>query len=237
MSHNVEINKLVKKKMAYHFDYARILIVDDDEKYLASLRRILKGHFEIVTTRDPVQALKLVEFSGPFAVVISDYRMPVMNGIELFSRIVSIDKNVQRIMLTGYAELQMAIDAINHGKITSFLTKPTPAASIRAVVIDALQAYNQLCSRTFQPIPGPAQQPDIFPEAKSIPKLFASLTVKEKEILFLLAKGLSNEEISIKLNITVGTVKSHINNLFGKMGVNRRSKVIAKGIELGLLRI
>ncbi|SEO97482.1 response regulator [Propionispora vibrioides] len=121
----------------------RILIVDDDEAYLASLRRIMRGHFDVVTTKDPVQALKIFEFQGPFAVVISDYRMPFMNGIELFSRIQNLDKQVQRIMLTGHAELQMAIDAINHGKINAFLTKPIPATSIRSIVIDSIQAYNQ----------------------------------------------------------------------------------------------
>ena len=98
---------------------ARILVVDDDESCLASLRRTFRGHFDIVATNDPVLALKIFELQGSFAVVISDFQMPFMNGIQLFSRILDMNKDVQRIMMTGHADLQMAIDAVNHGKITA----------------------------------------------------------------------------------------------------------------------
>jgi len=211
----------------------RILVVDDDENYLASIRRIMRGHFIIVTTTDPVQALKIIKYQGPFAVVISDFRMPFMNGIELFSKIVTIDNRIQRIMLTGCAELQMAIDAVNRGKITAFLTKPTPAGTIRMVVLDAIRTYNEYLageSATFE------IQTSLLSGKEHSTNLYSPLTVKETEILSWLAKGCSNGEISIKLNITVGTVKCHVNNLFGKMGVNSRNKVVAKAMELGLLK-
>ncbi len=190
---------------------------------------------EILTTKDPLQALKIVEHQGPFAVIISDYRMPVMNGIELFSRILMIDKKVQRILLTGYPELQMAIDAVNHGKITAFLTKPTPSVSLRSVVMEAAQTYREShANGQGQEIP---EAPDKEPAAGQIDaKLFAPLTVKEKEILALVAKGFSNAEISTNMTITVGTVKTHINNLFWKLDVNSRTKMIAKAIELGLIK-
>lgn len=214
----------------------RILIVDDDEHYLAALRRIMHGHFEITTTRDPVQALKIIEHQGPFAVVISDYQMPFMNGIELFSRIVAINKHIHRILITGHADLQMAIDAVNHGKITAFLTKPTPAASIRSVVLDAINAYTaDFCrpGERHEAQEAPANPP--LPRS-NVPGLYAPLTVKEKEVLALLAKGFSNEEISLQLNISIGTVKSHLNNLFGKMDVNSRTKVVARARDLGLIK-
>lgn len=214
----------------------RVLIVDDDENYLASVRRVLHGQCEILTTKDPLQALKIVEHQGPFAVVISDYRMPVMNGIELFSRILTIDKRVQRILLTGYPELQMAIDAVNHGKITAFLTKPTPSVSLRSVVLEAAQTYKESQYANGQGQEAP-EAPEKEPAAgQSEAKLFAPLTVKEKEVLTLVAKGFSNAEISMNMSITVGTVKTHINNLFWKMDVNSRTKMIAKAIELGLIK-
>jgi DNA-binding NarL/FixJ family response regulator len=211
----------------------RILVVDDDESYLASIRRIMRGHFIIVTTTDPVQALKIIEYQGPFAVVISDYRMPFMNGIELFSKIIAIDNRIQRIMLTGCAELQMAIDAVNRGKITAFLTKPTPAGTIRLVILDAIRTYNECL---VGKLVTPKNQNTLLSTKESSTGLYFPLTVKETEILSWLAKGCSNEEISIKLNITVGTVKSHVNNLFGKMGVNSRCKVVAKAMELDLIK-
>jgi len=213
-------------------NHVKILIVDDDEAYLASLRRIMRGHFETVTTTDPIQALKLIEHQGPFAVVISDFRMPFMNGIELFSKITQIDNNVQKIMLTGCAELQMAIDAINHGKISAFLTKPTPSSSIRSVVLDAIRTYKEIIIRDQA---SPEMQDKRLPTHPHS-KLYDSLTIKEKEVLTLLTKGFSNVEISVELNITPGTVKTHVNNLFYKMDVNSRSKVVAKAITLGLIK-
>jgi DNA-binding NarL/FixJ family response regulator len=215
---------------------SRILVVDDDEKYLSSLRRMMHGHFDVVTTKDPIQALKILEYQGPFAVVISDFRMPVMNGIDLCSKIGIIDNNIQKILLTGYAELQMAIDAINRGKINAFLTKPIPAVSLRSVVIEAIRTYHErknCIPREQETTPPPIAKPFMDNPAS---KLYAPLTVKEKEVLCLLAKGFSNAEISQELNITVGTVKTHLNNLFSKMDVTSRAKVLAKGIELGLVK-
>ena len=211
-------------------NHTRILIVDDDESCLASMRRIFRGQFQIVTTKDPILALKIFALQGPFAVVISDFQMPYMNGIEFFSRIFAADKHVQRIMFTGHADLQMVIDAINHGRITAFLTKPTPAESIRFVVLGAIQTYNQI-RNTIVPEPLPRI------EHNQSQELYVSLTLKETEVLTLLAKGFSNEEISLEMNITVGTAKSHLNNLLGKMGVNSRAKVVVKGIEMGLIKI
>jgi DNA-binding NarL/FixJ family response regulator len=214
-------------------DQTRILVVDDDECCLASMRRIFRGRFEIVTTKDPMLALKIFELQGPFAVVISDFQMPFMNGIQLFSQIFAMDKHVQRIMLTGHAELQMAIDAVNQGRITAFLTKPIPAASIRSIVLNAIQTYNQNRERSPQERIA-TEAPRL--QTPSFSKLYPSLTVKELEVLALLAKGFSNEEISLELNITVGTAKTHLTNLLGKMDVNNRTKIVAKGIELGLIK-
>lgn len=220
--------------MLHQTDCARVLVVDDDDKLLATIRRIIHGYYDIITTKDPMQALKIFEYQGPFAVVISDYRMPVMNGIELLSRIHAINKNVQRIILTGHAELQMAIDAINRGKITAFLTKPTPAVSIRTVITEAIRTYSELqaSQNSASTISSDPQQLSEQPATK----LYVPLTVKEKEVLTLLSKGLTNNEISIALNVTIGTVKTHLINLFGKLDVTTRSKAVVRALELGLLK-
>lgn len=214
----------------------RVLIVDDDDKHLASLRRIMHGYFKVVTSKDPLQALKIFEYQGPFAAVISDYRMPLMNGIELLSRMIQMDKNVQRIMLTGHADLQMAIDAVNQGRITAFLTKPTPTASLRSVIIAAVREYNQPLIDNSSNILKPGYSLITTMHANAHNRMF-QLTAKEKEVLALLSKGFSNEEISINLNITVGTVKTHLTNLFRKLDVNSRTKVVAKGLETGLVKL
>ncbi len=220
-------------KLANNKLLTKILIVDDDSSFLSSMRRIMRGHFEIATTTDPMQALQIIEHQGPFAVVISDFRMPFMNGIELFAKIHNFDKNIQRIMLTGCAELQMAIDAINHGKITAFLTKPTPAGSIRLVVLDAIRTYNE-CLLEDKIAPEIQNKPSIEERISSEP--YVALTIKEKQVLSLLAKGLSNIEIAMQLHVTIGTIKTHLNNIFCKLDVNSRTKAVAKGIELDLIK-
>ncbi|MDU2063462.1 MAG: response regulator transcription factor [Sporomusaceae bacterium] len=211
----------------------KILIIDDEENYLNSLRRILQATFTVTTTRDPLQALKLVEHHGPFTVIISDFRMPVMNGIELFSRILALDHEAQRILITGHAELQMTIDAINHGKINAFLTKPTPASAIRSVVLSALHAYQKQKETKNLPVNN-SQQTAAPTLEKDAPNIL--LTVKEKEILQLVARGHSNAEIAQELHITVGTVKTHLNNLFSKFAVSNRSKLAALGTEFGFIK-
>ena len=216
-----------------HEKCPKILIVDDDNSFLSSMRRVMRSHFEIVTTTDPVQALKIVEHQGPFSVVISDFRMPFMNGIELFSKIHSFDKNIQRIMLTGCAELQMAIDAINHGKINAFLTKPTPAGSIRLVVLDAIRAYHECISEDKPNLEGEKNR---LLDTHTFSQLHTPLTIKETEVLSLLAKGFSNVEIATELHVTIGTVKTHLNNIFEKFNVNNRTKAVAKGRALDLIK-
>ena len=207
----------------------KVLVIDDDEKCLSSLRRILRGICQVVTTKDPLQAIEIFKYKGPFAVVVSDYRMPQLSGIALFSRIFSLDRNANRIMLTGHAELQMAIDAINEGKITAFLTKPVSAVAIRSAVFEAIRTYAQTQIKSIQQT---GTQPPVTQNAS---EMNIPLTIKEKSVLSLLAKGYSNEEISGEMHITIGTVKSHINNLFGKMDVNSRSKIVAKALKLGLI--
>lgn len=204
---------------------SRILIVDDEENQLAALRRTLHGQFDIVTTRDPIQALKIFELQGPFAVVISDYKMPVMNGIQLFSRIFEIDPDSQRILITGCAELQMAIDAVNFGKINAFLTKPTPNVSLRSVVQNSAMIYQELKKTECN---------NAAPSVTSGTNI--SLSVKEIEILQLLSKGLSNEEIAHQMHIKIGTVKSHVNSLFRKLDVTNRTKAVTLALEMGLIQ-
>jgi response regulator RpfG family c-di-GMP phosphodiesterase len=119
----------------------KILLVDDDRNLLDSFRRQFRKslHFETATSgADGVQA---VRDGGPFAVVISDMMMPNMNGIEFLSRIRKISPNTVRIMLTGNANLDTAIDAVNDGNIFRFLNKPVESEQLYRVIIDAIEQY------------------------------------------------------------------------------------------------
>ena len=103
----------------------KVLIVDDEEHILKALRRLLRGQadIEVYTTTDPLQALEIVK-KEEVDIVISDHLMPKMSGIELLEKVRQIRPDTIRIVLTGHAQLQMAIDAINKGQVYKFLTKP-----------------------------------------------------------------------------------------------------------------
>src|SRR5271165_7207816 len=102
----------------------KMLLVDDDSNILDGYRRSLSREFLMETALGGQQALKLVAENGPFAVVVSDMRMPEMDGIQLLSKIKAQSPDTIRIMLTGNADMDTAIDAINEGAIFRFLNKP-----------------------------------------------------------------------------------------------------------------
>ncbi|HLJ96550.1 MAG TPA: HD domain-containing phosphohydrolase [Gemmataceae bacterium] len=102
----------------------KILCVDDEPNILSAFERHLRKEFAVSTARDGAEALELVAKQGPFAVLISDMRMPGMSGVELLARVRQAAPDTVRIMLTGNAEQQTAVEAINEGHIFRFLTKP-----------------------------------------------------------------------------------------------------------------
>jgi ActR/RegA family two-component response regulator len=102
----------------------KILLVDDDPLILEGHKRSLSREFLLETALGAMQALKLVTDNGPYALVVSDMRMPEMDGIQLLSRVKSVSPDTVRVMLTGYADIQIAMNAINEGSIFRFLTKP-----------------------------------------------------------------------------------------------------------------
>ena len=105
----------------------RILLVDDDPLLLAGLKRQLRRHFRIETAPGGAEALALVQGEEPFMVVVSDYRMPGMNGNQFLAQVREISPDTIRIMLTGFADVGAAVDAINEGQIFRFLNKPCPS--------------------------------------------------------------------------------------------------------------
>lgn len=106
-----------------------ILCVDDDANILDGYKRHLRKEFKLETAVGPEQGLQMVAERGPFAVVVSDLQMPGMSGIQFLARVREQSPDTVRILLTGNADLQTSIDAINQGQIFRFLTKPcTPEA-------------------------------------------------------------------------------------------------------------
>ncbi|MBZ5495705.1 MAG: response regulator [Acidobacteriia bacterium] len=102
----------------------KILCVDDDQNILLAYQRQLRKQFQIDTALGGAEGLQALENDGPFAVVVSDLRMPGMNGIEFLTKVKERSPDTVRIMLTGNADTRAAIEAVNEGNIFRFLTKP-----------------------------------------------------------------------------------------------------------------
>ena len=119
----------------------RILLVDDDSNVLDGYRRALSREFLLETAIGSDEALPLLEKNGPYAVIVSDMRMPGMNGIQLLSAVREMSSDTIRVILTGNADLQTAIDAINEGSIFRFLIKPCDREVMAKTLTSALMQY------------------------------------------------------------------------------------------------
>ncbi|HEX7651891.1 MAG TPA: HD domain-containing phosphohydrolase [Verrucomicrobiae bacterium] len=118
-----------------------ILCCDDDQNILSGFLRNLRKQFHLVTATSGEQALQLMEQSGPFAVVVADMQMPGMNGVQLLTKIEARWPETIRIMLTGNAGQQTAVDAVNQGHVFRFLTKPCPAEALALALEAGLRQY------------------------------------------------------------------------------------------------
>jgi response regulator RpfG family c-di-GMP phosphodiesterase len=121
----------------------KILFVDDEPNVLAGLERQLRKRYTIETAAGGAEGLVALDTKGPFAVVVSDMRMPGVDGVKLLSQARERHPDTVRMLLTGYADLRSAIDVVNQGSIFRFLTKPC-ATDALAVALDAALAQHRL---------------------------------------------------------------------------------------------
>jgi len=119
----------------------RILIVDDEEAILETMTFTFMDLYEVLTTSDPTQALGIMEENAPIAVVITDQRMPGMTGVELLREIYERYPETIRIILTGFADSEATIQAINDGHIYGYVNKPWEPDELKALVRRAAELH------------------------------------------------------------------------------------------------
>lgn len=123
-----------------------ILIVDDDENLLLSFERNFRRSYTVLTAMSGQEGLQKITDNKKIALVISDMNMPEMDGIEFLSRVKKVNPTITRIMLTGKADLNVAIQAVNEGSIFRFLTKPTTPEMLERIINDGLEQYRLINS-------------------------------------------------------------------------------------------
>jgi response regulator RpfG family c-di-GMP phosphodiesterase len=120
---------------------SKILLVDDEEHVLSGYTRNLRSHFEVYTAEGGQKGLAAIKKDGPFEVVISDFKMPEMNGNQFLSQVRNFNQDTVRMMLTGYADLPTTIDAVNEGNIFRLLTKPCSSEKLIATIKEGVKQY------------------------------------------------------------------------------------------------
>lgn len=120
---------------------AKVLCVDDDSNVLQAFRRQLRKQFDIETASDGAEGLEAITSRGPFAVILSDMRMPGMDGIQFLAAAKQRAPQSVRIMLTGNADQRTAIEAVNQGHIFRFLTKPCPTETLIETLAAGVRQY------------------------------------------------------------------------------------------------
>lgn len=218
----------------------RVLIADDQRvvrEGLAMVLGLLPGVDVVGAASDGHEAVALAVELHP-DVVLMDLRMPRCDGVEATRRLREQAPAVKVVILTTYADDQSVLDALRAGA-RGYLTKDAGGTAIREALrqvlddnavldpavqrhlVDAIATVPPAQTRPAESRPASAQLPD-------------RLTPREAEVLALIAAGLSNTEIAQHLVVSEGTVKSHINHVFVKIGARDRAQAVRYAYQHGL---
>src|SRR5258706_9645919 len=119
----------------------RILVVDDEEAILETMSFTFEDDYEVHTSADPRRALDILEAKGPFAVVLTDQRMPDMSGVEFVTEVWKRHPTTVRMILTGFSDMDAIIQAINDGHVYAYITKPWEPDHLKQVMKQAVEHH------------------------------------------------------------------------------------------------
>lgn len=214
----------------------RLLLVDDQSLFREALRTLLslQPDFEIVAeAENGERAVALAKIHRP-DVVLMDLRMPVMGGVEATRRLLQAVPAARVVVLTTFDEDEEVFEALRAGA-GGYLLKACSAdklcESVRASAKGASVLEPSVAARMMAEVNRAASR-----DGRKVALTLADpLTDRELAVLRLLAAGRSNKEIGSTLNITEGTVKNHMTNVLGKLGVLDRTQAALRARELGLI--
>jgi two-component system nitrate/nitrite response regulator NarL len=204
-----------------------VLIADDHPLFLAALAETLAGgeRLEVVATAtDGQEALDLIRSHRP-DVALLDMRMPRLDGREVVRRIRHAELPTRVLFVSEYHGGELVLQALTAGG-AGYLSKAASAEEIRAAVIKVAEGEAVLPSDIGT---------DLASTLRDRGDTGARLTARELGVLELIAEGESANVIAQRLHLAVPTVKTHIQNLYAKLGVNDRGSAVAESMRRGLL--
>lgn len=210
----------------------RVLIADDQTLIRQGIRTLLEmdpGVSVVGEAADGDETMQQVR-SVPVDVLLLDIRMPGKDGVTVLRALAADNALPPTIILTTFDDSDVVLDGIRAGA-RGFLLKdvsyPQLLAAIRAVAEGATVFQPAVTERLLRA--GNALRPSTDPPREA-------LTVREAEVVRLMAGGYSNREIAQALGTAEGTIKNHVSSILGKFGVRDRTRAVLKALETGLLR-
>ena len=202
----------------------RILVVDDELELLEILDEWFRCHGAQIHTAPDGHAAVALAGATPFDVVITDLKMPGINGLQLLGLLKELDPAVEVIFLTGTGTMDDAIAALREGRAFDFLQKPVKnLARLNEVVARAAARRAKTLESTRKGPPSP------------IPPQLQELSARERDILALLGQGMDNRAIADKLCNSEKTIKNHLTRIYEKLQVKNRTQALLVCQQHGLV--
>jgi len=198
----------------------KVILVDDHPLVREGLKSLLDTYDDIEVVGEAengLSALELITVKNP-DVVLMDIKMPEMNGIDATRKILDKNPAIKIITLTSFVDRQLVENVLKSGAV-GYIMKNTTGEKLISVIRDSIEGRSYLSAEASNILISGFKKTDY------------KLTSREKDILDLLVKGLSNKEISQKLYISPSTVKFHISNILMKLGVSSRNKAVSLAVD------
>jgi DNA-binding NarL/FixJ family response regulator len=211
----------------------RVLVVDDQALLRTAFSSLINAEDDLEVVGEAAEGRQAVELAASLApdVVVMDVRMPVMDGIEATRRITAA-QGARVLILTTFDLDEYVFEALRAGA-SGFVLKSRPLeellSAIRTVAAGEALLAPSVTRRLIAHFAAGAQPP------RPAPRGLEELTEREREVLALVARGLSNAELAELLYVSLPTIKTHVSRILTKLGARDRTQLVVLAYESGLV--
>ena len=211
-----------------------VVVADDQAIVRAGFRLLIDSEPDLAVLGEAANGAEAVEVARQTApdVVLMDIRMPVLDGIEATRRITAAGTPSRVLILTTFDLDEYVFGALRAGASGFMLKERPPAELLSAIRVIAAGEALLAPNVTHRLIAHFARQPDPM---RAPPKALAQLTAREREVLVLIANGLSNTEIAERLVMSVPTAKTHVSRILTKLAARDRAQLVVFAYQSGLV--